>query len=78
MVEAGLNVTATPREQHWKYWQDRPDWPGPRSYVMTRGSEIIAHAALVPGTCATQAHRFRVLHLIDWAAHPTANGAAAD
>jgi hypothetical protein len=75
MVEAGLSVNASPREQQWKYWQDRPDWPGPRSYVMTRGSEILAHAAVVPGTCATQAHRFRLLHLIDWAAHPTATGA---
>jgi len=75
MAEAGLSANTSAREQHWKYWQERPDWPGTRSYVMTRGSEILAHAALVPGTFATESRRLRILHLIDWAARPTATGA---
>ena len=75
MAEAGLASRTSAREQRWKYWQERHDWPGPRSYLMTRGSEILAHAALVPGTCATNTRRFRVVHLIDWAARPTATGA---
>ena len=75
LAEAGLSANASAREQQWKYWQERPDWPGSRSYVMTRGSEILAHAGLVPGMLATESGRFRVLHLIDWAAHPTATGA---
>jgi hypothetical protein len=75
MAEAGLIANTSADEQRWKYWHERHDWPGPRSYVMTRGSEILAHAALVPGMFATDAHRFRVIHLIDWAARPDATGA---
>ena len=75
MVEAGLSANTSADEQRWKYWQERPDWPGSRSYVMTRGSEILAHAALVPGMFATDTRRFRVIHLIDWAARPSATGA---
>jgi hypothetical protein len=75
MAEAGLSANTSADEQRWKYWQERHDWQGPRSYVMTRGSEILAHAALVPGMFATDAHRFRVIHLVDWAARPNATGA---
>src|SRR5277367_713063 len=75
MAEAGLIANTSADEQRWKYWQERPDWPGPRSYVMTRGSEILAHAALVPGVFATDSQRVRVVHLIDWAARPSATGA---
>jgi hypothetical protein len=77
---AGLRVPHTePEHLKWKYWLERSDWPGPRSFVMTRGEELLAHAAVVPGACltgvSTAAARVRTLHLIDWAAHPTATGA---
>jgi hypothetical protein len=75
MAEAGLSANTSAEEQRWKYWQERPDWPGSRSFVMTRGSEILAHAAIVPGVFATDTHRFSVIHLIDWAARPSATGA---
>jgi len=70
-----------PRHLEWKYWRERPDWPGPRSFVMTQGDELIAHAAIVPGACladlptAPARRRVRTLHLIDWAARPSATGA---
>lgn len=53
---------------NWKYWQPRADWPGPRSFVVTAGSELIAHAAIVPGICAWAGRRVATLHLYDWAA----------
>jgi hypothetical protein len=81
MKEAGLRVPHVESEHlNWKYWHERSDWPGPRTFVMTRGEELLAHAAVVPGACLTDSptattHRVRTLHLIDWAARPTATGA---
>jgi hypothetical protein len=63
------------RQLDWKYWQAHPDWRGSRSYVLARGSEILAHAAVVPGHCAWRGGRVRTVHLIDWAAQPGAIGA---
>jgi hypothetical protein len=75
VVEAGLNPNVEPEQQHWKYWEERSDWPGSRSYVMTSGSEIIAHAGIVPGVCSTATRRLRMIHMIDWAARPGSVGA---
>jgi hypothetical protein len=83
MAEAGLRLpNSEPPQLNWKYWQERPDWPGVRSYVLTRGDDILAHAAAVPGACLVgegrgPAQRVRALHVIDWAARPTAIGAGA-
>lgn len=52
----------------WKYWHPREDWPGSRSFVVTRDGELIAHAAVVPGACAWASQRVTLLHLIDWVA----------
>jgi hypothetical protein len=64
-----------PQQLHWKYWLERPDWPGPRSFVITRGAAVLAHAGVVPGRCAWHGGRLRTFHLIDWAARPGAIGA---
>ena len=77
MLEAGLVANAAREELWWKYWLERTDWPGPRSFVLSRGSEILAHAALIPGVYASGTRRFRVIHLIDWAARATSSGAGA-
>ncbi len=85
MAEAGLRLpNSEPESLHWKYWRERPDWPGPRSFVMTRGGEILAHAGVVPGAFLFQGQgsgatpqRVRALHVIDWAARPSAIGAGA-
>ncbi len=80
MTEAGLRPNSEPAHLEWKYWHPRADWPGPRSFVMTRGDEIIAHAATIPGACLVGARdaspqRVETVHVIDWAARPTATGA---
>lgn len=77
LSEAGLRPKIAPRELHWRYWLPRADWPGPRSYVVTDGSRLIAHGGLVPGTWLCGPRRVRVIHVIDWAAQRGAIGAGA-
>jgi hypothetical protein len=74
LAEAGLKPNVEPDALDWKYWQKREDWAGARSFVATRGTQILAHAAVVPGSWATASRRATVLHLIDWAARPNAAG----
>ena len=66
--QAGLRPNADPQHLHWKYWQPRADWPGPRSFVMTTGSKPIAHCAIVPGTAVSGARRAGIINGIDWVA----------
>src|SRR5438067_415787 len=85
MAEVGLRANSEPEHIEWKYWRERADWPGPRSLVIARGDEILAHAAFIPGAClangqgsqghSSPAQRVRTRHVIDWAARPTATGA---
>ena len=74
LAAAGLKPNVEPAALDWKYWTAREDWAGARSFVATRGAQILAHAAVVPGSCATASGRMTVLHLIDWAARPNAAG----
>jgi hypothetical protein len=73
--EAGLHPNFEPEHLQWKYWQPRADWPGPRSFVLTDGSGLSAHGAVIPGWCAWGTHRIKVVQVIDWAALPRAVGA---
>lgn len=75
MAEAGLQPNAEPRELHWRYWQERADWKGSRSYVLTDGAGFLAHAALIPLGCEVDGRRLDAAHLIDWAARPSEPGA---
>lgn len=75
MRQAGLHPQTDPQHLHWKYWQERSDWPGPRSFVLTDGHDLLAHGALVPGTLCSGETRQRVVHMIDWAARRDAVGA---
>jgi hypothetical protein len=75
LVQEGLSPNIEPAQLHWKYWQERADWPRPRSYVLTQGTQIVGHAGVVPGACAWGTDRAVVIHLIDWAARKTAVGA---
>lgn len=61
----------------WKYWSAWPCWPRPRSYVLTRGGRVIAHAAVLPLTFQRRGRRFTLLHPVDWASEPTAIGSGA-
>jgi hypothetical protein len=74
LAMAGLKPNVEPEALDWKYWKEREDWAGARSFVATRGAQILAHAAVVPGSCAMASRRVTVLHLIDWAARPNAAG----
>jgi hypothetical protein len=74
LMATGLEPNVEPAALDWKYWRQREDWTGARSFVATRGTQIVAHAAVVPGSCATQSHRVTVLHLLDWAARSEAAG----
>jgi hypothetical protein len=75
MAEAGLKPNFTPEALRWKYWQERRDCPGPRSFILTRGSEILAHAAVIRGTYSWNDRHVRTVHIIDWAARSSAAGA---
>lgn len=75
MRQAGLKPHTGPEHLHWKYWQERSDWPGSRSFVLTDGKGILAHGAVVPGTLNWGKRRARVIHMIDWAARRDAVGA---
>jgi hypothetical protein len=67
--EAGLlHPNIEPQHLEWKYWQPRADWPAPRSFVLTDGGELMAHVAIIPGSCAGLTRRIKVGHMIDWAA----------
>ena len=75
MRQAGLDPHVEPEHLHWKYWRERPDWPGSRSFVLTNGSDLLAHGAVVPGSIFWGTNRARVIHMIDWAARREAVGA---
>ncbi len=75
LAEAGLRPNSRPEDLRWKYWQPRADWSGPRSFVLTRGDELIAHGAIVPGWCEFEGQRMSLIHVIDWAARGGAAGA---
>ncbi len=75
MRDAGLTPDVDPGHLHWKYWQERPDWPGARSFVLTEGEHILAHGAVIPGTLRWGATQARMIHMIDWAARRDTVGA---
>lgn len=58
----------------WKYWNPRPDWPGPRSFVMEKDGRIVAHVGLWPVTLLSGAGEERGVHMIDWASDPSTPG----
>ena len=74
MRNAGLNPDTAQGWLHWKYWQERADWPGARSFVVADDSNIFAHSGIVPGACLWNSHRATVIHMMDWAASPTMVG----
>lgn len=77
MADVGLRPTVEPRHLHWRYWQEREDWRGSRSYVLTDGRALLAHAALIPLSYDLQGRHLKVAHLVDWAARPGSPGTGA-
>ena len=70
-----VGMDADPQHLRWKYWQPRADWVRPRSLVIASGSELLAHAGIIPGTCAWGTRRATIIHVIDWVARPGEAGA---
>ena len=64
-----------PEVMLWKYWAHRDDWTEPRSYVLEKGSSIVAHAGIWPVTFGGGAQAIRGLQIIDWAAAKDSPGA---
>jgi len=63
-----------PGMMEWKYWKERPDWQGSRSFVLERGGSIVAHGAAWPAKILS-AEEIPCFFLIDWAASSDFPGA---
>ncbi len=68
-------VFLSPQFLQWKFFEDRPDWPGSRSYVVQQGDRIAAHACVWPTSFRTPSGTITCSHLLDWAADPAVAGA---
>lgn len=73
--ELGMEPNSRPEDLQWKYWAERADWPGPRSFVLISDGAIVAHAAIIPGALLRGNRRSTTGHLIDWGAHRGQAGA---
>ena len=60
---------------HWKYFAEHPQWTGPRSFVVKRDGQIVAHGGVWPVILRTPQADVKAMHLIDWAASRSAVGA---
>jgi hypothetical protein len=63
------------RHMRWKYWSDRPDWDGPRSFTARHHGAIVAHAAAWPVRVRIPGQIVPAVHVIDWAANRDYPGA---
>jgi hypothetical protein len=64
-----------PRLMDWKYFEERPDWSGTRSYVLRAGSRIAAHGGIVFTTLLLPQGPVTSVQIIDWAADKAFPGA---
>jgi hypothetical protein len=64
-------------ERHiaWKYWSERPDWSGSRSFTARHDDTIVAHVAAWPVRLRLPDRVVSAVHLIDWASDPKYPGA---
>jgi hypothetical protein len=66
-----------PAQMQWKYWDAWPGWDGPRSFVLIKAGEIIAHTGLVVLRHCLGERVHTLAQPIDWAADPGHVGAGA-
>lgn len=61
----------SPQMMEWKYFTPRPDWSGPRSYLLRSEGRIAAHGCLAPVTFRlpgdAAAAKVTSMRVIDWA-----------
>jgi hypothetical protein len=60
---------------HWKLWTSRDDYHGPRSYVLEKDGEIVAHSGVWPTQVQTDAGVLQGCHMFDWASDAKVLGA---
>lgn len=65
----------SPAHMRWKYWRTWPDWTGSRSFVVTKGDRVVAHAGVVPLHISRHGRRYTLLQPLDWAADSSEVGA---
>jgi Acetyltransferase (GNAT) domain len=59
-----------PQHLAWKYWSDRGDSRGPRSFTARHDGRIVAHVAAWPSRIRLPDRVLPAAHLIDWASDP--------
>jgi len=59
----------------WKCFAPRPDWPGPRSFLLRREGQIASYGCVTPIDFQTAAGPVTGVHLIDWGGDPKFKGA---
>jgi hypothetical protein len=64
-----------PRLIDWKYFEERPGWSGPRSYVLRARNRIAAHGGIVSTTLLLPQGPVTSVQIIDWAADRAFPGA---
>jgi hypothetical protein len=72
---SSLPAAAAGTSMRWKYWAQRADWSGPRSFTVRQGGAIVAHAAAWPVRLRVPGGIVPSVHVIDWAADPAYPGA---
>lgn len=59
----------------WKYFDARPDWDGPRAYVLKSGAKWLAHAGVCPMVFERGSQKIRGILLVDWVSASPGAGA---
>ena len=73
-VPAGSPVLSE-AHMRWKYWQPWPYWQGSRGFVLLQGTQLVAHAGVVPLRYTYNSQPRTLVQLLDWAADPKHVGA---
>ena len=63
-----------PELLQWKYFDEREDWPGSRSYILKQRERILAHGGVDPVILCTSRGEVSAIHGSDWAAAAGAPG----
>ena len=63
-----------PSNLAWKYYAERSDWPGSRSFVLAEDGRILAHLCAWPFRVMWNGQIITGFHPVDWAARPEARG----
>ncbi|MGD0500003.1 MAG: hypothetical protein ABSC23_16375 [Bryobacteraceae bacterium] len=61
-----------PNLLQWKYFEPRPDWSEPRSFVLAEREVLLAHIGLWPVTLLVPAGPVPAIQALDWVRNPAA------